>query len=394
MNSQRNQRETEIAALLAKVHAMGRDIIAPLATEVDRDARFPHEAMQALRSLKLLSAYVPRELGGLGLNLIEIAKIGEVLGHYCGSTAMIFAMHQIQVACLVHHGMTSEYMCSYMRQLVSEQRLIASATTEVGKGGDLRSSICAIELEGDTFNLVKKAPVISYGADADDIMVTARRTASAPASDQVHVIVHKGDYTLEPISGWDTLGFRGTCSAGFVLTCRGNVSQILPSAFSEILGRSMHPYAHITWSSLWLGIATDAMNIARAFVRNEARRNPSAPPISSLRLGEADAVLQTMRNDIYAAANEYQTLLDGDDVDAFSNFGFVIRTNNLKLNASRLIVDVVSRAMLIVGIAGYRNDSKSSLCRHLRDAYGTGLMVNNDRILSHNATLLLVHREG
>ncbi|MDH4273888.1 MAG: acyl-CoA/acyl-ACP dehydrogenase [Gammaproteobacteria bacterium] len=394
MNMHSNERDTEFAALLAKVHAMGRDIIAPLAAEVDRDARFPREGMQALRSLKLLGAYVPTELGGLGLTLLQIAKISEVLGHYCGSTAMIFAMHQIQVACLVHHGMSSDYMRAYMRQLVTEQRLVASATTEIGKGGDLRSSICAIEIEGDTFSLTKKAPVISYGVDADDIMVTARRSANAPASDQVHVLVHKSDYTLEPISGWDTLGFRGTCSAGFILMCQGNVNQILPTPFSEILGHSMHPTAHITWASLWLGIASDAMNIARSFVRNEARRNPNTPPISSLRLGEADAVLQTMRNDIHAAAHEYQALLDGDDADAFSNFGFVIRTNNLKLNASRLIVDVVGRAMLIVGISGYRNDSKFSLCRHLRDAYGTGLMVNNDRILNHNSTLLLMQREG
>ena len=44
--------------------------------------------------------------------------------------------------------------------------------------------------------------------------------------------------------------------------------------------------------------------------------------------------------------------------------------------------------MLICGIAGYRNDSKFSLARHLRDAYGAALMVNNDRILKLNATML------
>ena len=50
--------------------------------------------------------------------------------------------------------------------------------------------------------------------------------------------------------------------------------------------------------------------------------------------------------------------------------------------------------MLICGIAGYRNDSKYSLARHLRDAYGAALMVNNDRIMKLNATMLMVHREG
>ena len=30
----------------------------------------------------------------------------------------------------------------------------------------------------------------------------------------------------------------------------------------------------------------------------------------------------------------------------------------------------------------------------LRDAYGASLMVNNDRIMNHNATMLLTQREG
>ena len=75
-------------------------------------------------------------------------------------------------------------------------------------------------------------------------------------------------------------------------------------------------------------------------------------------------------------------------------FGFSIRTNNLKLSCSKLIVDIVGQAMLICGIAGYRNDSKFSLSRHLRDAHGAALMVNNDRIMKLNATMLMVHRES
>ena len=59
--------------------------------------------------------------------------------------------------------------------------------------------------------------------------------------------------------------------------------------------------------------------------------------------------------------------------------------NNLKLSSSRLVIEIVGRAMLICGISGYRNDSKFSLGRHLRDAYGAALMVNNDRIMNHNA---------
>lgn len=384
----------KLAALMERIHVLGREVIQPAAAIVDRDARFPTESFHGLKELKLLSAYVPAEYGGMGLSLVETAKICEVLGHYCGSTAMIFAMHQIMVACLVRHAQNSKCFQDYLKELVQKQRLIASATTEIGVGGDLRSSICAIEVENGQFRITKKAPVISYGEAADDIMVTCRRTVDSPASDQVQVMVRKdrGQCQLEPLSAWDTLGFRGTCSSGFVLTGAGSVDQIQPAPFADILAQTMHPHAHVFWSSLWLGIASDAVNQARAFVRGEARKNPSMPPISSLRLAEVDNVLQGMRNNIYRMADEYQKMMAMNDAEAFSGFGFAIRINNLKVASSTLIVDIVSKAMLICGISGYRNDSKFSLARHLRDAYGAALMVNNDRIMNHNASLLLVHR--
>jgi acyl-CoA dehydrogenase len=326
--------------------------------------------------------------------VVQVARLCEALGQYCGSSAMIFAMHQIQVACAVHHAQASAYFRDYLRQLTEEQRLVASATTEVGVGGDLRSSLCAVEIAGGSFRLVKKAPVISYGEAADDILVTCRRAPDAAAGDQVQVLVRRGDYTAEPLSGWDTLGFRGTCSSGFTLDARGRAEQVLPAPFADILAQTMHPYSHIVWSALWSGIAADAVNRARAFVRAEARKTPGETPLSALRLAEVDAVLQELRHNVAAHAREYHELVTCAEPDLLNHFGFAVRTNNLKLASSRRVVEVVGQALLICGIAGYRNDSKYSLARHLRDAYGAAVMVNNDRILKLNATLLTAHNPG
>ena len=380
--------------LIKKVRVIGRDTLAVYAADVDRDARFPVEAIAALKDAKLLSAYVPTEYGGMGLNIQQIAEVCEVLGQYCGSSAMIFAMHCIQVACVVNHGQESLYFRDYLRQLVDQQLLMASATTEVGTGGDLRSSICAIEITGDHFAVTKQAPVISYGLEADVILVTCRRSMDAPASDQVHVMVRRGGYSATPLSNWDTMGFRGTCSSGFTLTAVGETSQILPTPFSDILTQTMHPYSHIVWCALWSGIAMDAVNRARAFVRVEARKTPGETPISAVRLAEVDQVLQEMRHNVKSLAREYQELLEQDCAEAFKGFGFSIRTNNLKVSCSERIVEIVGKALLICGISGYRNDSKFSLARHLRDSYGAALMVNNDRITKLNATMLMVHKEG
>ena len=379
--------QDEIAALMERVHAIGREVAAPNADAVDRDARFPAEAFEALKAEKLLTCYVPCELGGMGLDIGQVAAICEALGRYCASTAMIFAMHQIQVACIVHHGVDTPFFRDWMREMASQQLLVASATTELGIGGDVRSSICAARVVDDHFILEKQAPVISYGEQADAILVTCRKSEDAAKNDQVLVLVRKEDALLRRLSEWNTLGFRGTCSPGFELKSIGRAEQIFPQPYGDIHSRTQHPVAHILWASLWSGLAADALNRAREVVKSEARKNPGVTPINATRLAEADIVLNTMKSTVQATLADYQALLKANEPEGFTGFAFSIRVNNLKLTASTLVIDIVMRAMLICGIQGYRNDSKLSLGRHLRDATGAALMVNNDRILGQNATM-------
>ena len=378
--------------LLERVHAIGREVIAPAAPEVDRDARFPQEAFAALRGEKLLSCYVPAEFGGMGLEIAQVAKLCETLGQYCASTAMIFAMHQIQVACVVHHGVDAAFFRDYLRELSAHQRLLASATTELGIGGDVRSSICAVKIVDDHFILEKQAPVISYGEMADAILVTCRRSEEAGPSDQSLVLVRKEDCVLRRLSDWDTLGFRGTCSPGFELKSIGRADQVFPEPYARIHSRTQHPVAHLLWASLWVGIGIDALNRARQAVKAEARKNPSAMPVSATRLAEADLVLGTMKCSVGQTLEAYRKVLLESESEP--GLAFSIGVNNLKLTCSQQVIDVVMKAMLICGIAGYRNDSKLTLGRHLRDATGAALMVNNDRILGQNATMHVGLREA
>ncbi len=389
-------------AILTKLNNLGKEVFAPAAIDVDRDARFPHEAFDALKAEYFLSSYVPEAYGGHGLSVLQISKMCEVIAMYCGSTAMIFAMHQIQVACIVHHtdhhtappNQSTNYFQKFMHELVDDQLILASATTEAGPGGDLRSSVCAVEINGEKFTLEKNAPVISYGAAADAILVTCRKNSTAPASDQVQIVARKVTTDLENLCGWDTLGFRGTCSSGYVLKTSGHIDQIIPTPFSEILSQTMHPCAHIWWSSLWLGIATDAVNKARKAVRKELLKNPGTQPLSAVRLAEVDSLLFTLRSIVRCSTADYEELRAKNDPTAFETFGFSIRTNNIKLTTTELMVEIVGLSMKIIGLSAYRNDHELSLCRSMRDAQGAHLMVHNDRILSHNATMQPAYREG
>src|SRR4029078_7034436 len=140
--------------------------------------------------------------------------------------------------------------------------------------------------DNGSFKLDKEATTASYAEVADDLLVTARRNADAPPSDQALVRVRKADRTLTKTTSWDTLGMRGTCSPGFKLESSGPAAQVIPGSFADSSPQTVVRYSHILWSSLWGGIAADAFARAAEFVRAGARKNPGTVPPIATRLAE------------------------------------------------------------------------------------------------------------
>ncbi len=385
----------------AAVRRIATQIVGPAADDVDRRARFPTEAIRALREERLLSAAVPRTLGGLGSSMSTLVDIAQILGQQCASTAMIWAMHQIQVAALVRHGSHAPALTAYLRDVGERQLLIASSTSEVGIGGDIRSSIAAVEQDGGACRIEKHGSTISYGAQADAILVTARRAPAASSSDQVLVLLTRDSTTLEQTTTWNTLGMRGTCSPGFRIVSTFPEERILPVPFGQICAETMVPFSHILWSACWLGIATDAIRRARQFLRTRIRSaRPTVtgsvtPPDS--RLADAATLLQQMRANLDRSVRTFESDRSNEEdvqigrVNA-SGFGAVVELNALKIACSELVVRIVALSLSICGMAGYALDGPFSVERHLRDAYSASCMIGNARLKATNAAMLLLQK--
>ena len=359
------------------------------ADEVDRASRIPEEAVRALQAQAMMGLLVPAALGGPGRRMSQVAGVCHALGQSCGSSAMIFAMHQIQVACIVAHGAESEWHRVLLQRVCDEQLLLGSVTSEVGTGGNIHASVCAVEAKDGRAELQKKATTISYGARADALLITARRNADAAANDQVMVVALRGDYKLDKTSDWDALGMRGTCSEGFRLQFAGVEQQVLPVPFSEIAGQTMLPVSHLLWASVWLGIATGAVNRARLYLRQQVRERGNVSMLSH-RLARAVGLLQLMQ------ARLSQALRDYDEVFAAGTrsmpLGFTADMNNLKTTVSELCLEAVQHAFMVCGINAYKNGSEFSLGRHVRDLMSAPVMINNDRMLESTGNLLLMQR--
>jgi acyl-CoA dehydrogenase len=379
---------------LAAVDRIADEVAAPNADDVDRNARFPVESIDALRELGALGAFVPPEYGGHGASLESLAAACFTLGRRCGASAMVFAMHQIQVVTIVQHLEGSPWYEDYLRELSSDQRLIASVTSEVGTGGDMSRSVAGLRPgpEGRA-SFEKQAPTCSYGEYADDLFVTLRRSEEAEPGDQVLALARKDQTTLEQNGTWDPLGMRGTCSPGFVVRAEIPTEQILAAPFSQVMPISMVPVSHILWSHLWLGIATDAFDRARAFVRAAAKRKPGEPLPAATRLSHLLSELAPLRAEVALALSEYCETLENDR-DKLTTMGSVMRFNNLKLAASEQAPRVCQGALEVCGIMGFKNDTPFSVGRHLRDTMSAVLMVANERIHQTNANLLLIAKEA
>ncbi len=363
------------------------EIVAAVAAQnadgVDHDARFPKETFSAARTQRLLGILVPSELGGEGASLSDVVDICYLLGRSCASSGMIFAMHQIMVAILVRHARDNAWHRDLLRRVCGEQLLLASSTTEGQGGGDLRTSSCAVEYAGSRMALTKNATVVSYGAQADAILTTARRSADARASDQVLVAFLKDDCQLDPIIDWDALGMRGTCSAGFMLKGTGAVEQVLSVPYRTIQAHTMMPVAHLTWSAVWAGLAAAAVERARRLVRIAARHAEGQLPPGAAHLTRARMSLGSLRALVESSLQKFEGV--ANEAAQLESLDFQSAMNLLKVNASELAIATVMSAMQACGLSGYRNAGEFSVSRHVRDVLSSSVMIHNDRILASAA---------
>jgi acyl-CoA dehydrogenase len=381
-------------AFLENVRQIADEVAAANADAVDRDARFPREAVDAMRESKVMSAMIPAELGGGGVSTRAIARAAQLLGRRCGASGMVFAMHQIQIGTIVRHLPADSWFESYLEEISRDQRLIASATSEIGTGGDMGRSIAAITpTDSDRLSFEKRAPTVSYGGHADDILTTVRRAPDAEERDQVMVLHAVSETEMEPAGKWDTIGMRGTCSPGFTLRANFGPERVLNVPFSTMMNESIVPLSHILWSNVWLGTATEAFERGRSFVRATARSKPGEPVPAAHQLSAVMAELSMLRSEVEGALDDFLTQSEAPGREPLSTLSSVLRFNNLKLAASEQAPRICMAVLEAIGIMAYKNDSPYGVGRQLRDALSARLMVANERIHAIDASLLMIAKD-
>ena len=375
------------ARAVADAQEITRTALSAHADRVDRDEVFPAESIAALAESGLLCAALPARFGGMGLDTAGLAEVARALGRGCGSSAMIWAMHQVQTACVARHIGDAEALAGILTANAAGGGLIASVTTEAGVGGNLRESRACLTAADGKVTVVKQAPTISYALAADAYLITARRGPDSPPGDQVMVLATKGQTVLEDVGEWHTMGMRGTRSPGCRITACVPAEQVITTPFAEVAERTMVPLSHILWSAVWIGIAEEAARRAGGLLRRRGLAPGAAP---DLRLADISERLGLLNGLLRSVTDAYDRM---PEEGGFTT-DFAIEVNNLKLSASTQTVKVAETALEICGMAGYQEHSALSVARMLRDLYSARLMISNTRLQEANATAMLMRRYG
>jgi acyl-CoA dehydrogenase len=381
-NMSAGERLAEIA------HRIAETVTGPAAFDVDSNARFPSESLAALKEERVLSALVPVAQGGMGASLTDISYAIRVLSRSCAATGSFLAMHTEQVFVLVKYG-TTEPLRGVLQEVVDDQLLIANANSEAGIGGDVMRSIAALAPEGDGWLFDKQALAASYASSADLILSTVRRALDATETDQVLTLLRASNCTLEPTTGWDTLGLRGTCSSGMRITSHVTADDLFPVPFAEIANGGGGQLRHVLMTSVWTGLAEAAMETAHETVRAAARKNIGTTPQSAVRLAEIMAGVQVARSMLAEALRAVEAALASDTIE---DIGLIMSLRNVKVVTSSAAMNAAIAALQICGINGFRRGPDHRLERIVRDACGALIMVSNDRYLMENAEMLPVRK--
>lgn len=355
------------------------------AEETDRQARFPVEALDALRRTGLLGMSVPARHGGRGASLTEVLRVTDALSRECMSVGMIFVMHCQQVAALVEHAGPA-LQESVLPRIAAGEIYLGSVTTETGTGGHLLSSQSRLGDDGGSLAIDRFAPVVTGGAYADAFLVTMQAPQATSDSAVSLVYAERDQLTISVAGDWDPVGMRATHSIPLKLTGSVPAGQVVGEhgRFRDIAVRTFGPLAHVGWATSWLGAADGAL------ARSVRELRGSGKALDSELLRYRLSRVRQRSDTVHALITHAVQLIEQPGID-LSSPPRQLLLNAVKLTASEQCLAMVEELIDAFGIRhGYLRGSPLALERAWRDLQSASLNYSNDRLHQSDGALVLM----
>jgi alkylation response protein AidB-like acyl-CoA dehydrogenase len=337
------------------------------ATDLDRSAEFPAANYKRMRELGYLRAPVPKELGGLGCGLFDIARAQTQLARGCGSTALAVNMHLFQVGFASdawRKGGAPPSVEGMLRRVAQEGIVLGSTGAEAIVAGDWSASTLAQRTE-DGYRVNGRKYFVSQAPGMDLVRITA---TDVDTGELLLMMLPAHAPGVSIVETWDTTGMRATASHDLLLE-----DVLIPETAISVRAPAGAPmrlpamagvgvWFSMLIASVYLGVAEEAHAEALRSIGSGINSSHRHPVLTDVLVGQLEGELliaQSVRDQVAAQ-------LDADRSNLQRSLGQAILCRQVVTSHAMSVVD---KAVEIAGGRAYfRTSTLERLARDVRAA--------------------------
>jgi alkylation response protein AidB-like acyl-CoA dehydrogenase len=360
----------EYVALRESVRALADKKIQPFAHDVDANARFPQEALDALQAAGLAAPHVPVEFGGEGADSLGVVIVIEEVARVCASSSLIPAVNKLGSVPLMLGGNESQKE-RWLTQL-AKGKGFSYCLSESEAGSDAAAMKTRAVKKGDGWVLNGSKKWISHAGVSEFYTVLASTDPEKGAKGITAFVIEKSDSGVSFGAPEKKMGFKGSPTREVYFD---NVEIGDDRRISEIgggFGLAMKTLDHtrITIAAQALGIAQGAFEVATKYAKERRQFGKPIFDFQAVQFMLADMAMEieAARQLTYAAAVKSER---GErDLTFFSAAS--------KCFATDVAMKVTTDAVQVLGGYGYVNDYPVE--RMMRDAKLTQIYEGTNQI--------------
>ena len=345
--------------------------VRPIAAEIDRDARFPHETIKRMGELGLMGILTPERWGGAGGDAVAYAVVMEEIARVCGSHSVVLSVNASLFCDPIYKYGTDAQRERFLRPVASGHEIGCFALTEPQAGSDATNQHTVAVRDGDHYVVNGRKVFITNGREASAAIVFVQTDPAKGSHGISTLLIEKSRPGFLVPKTEEKLGIRASDTAEFVFEdCRvpvenrlGDEGQGFKIAMSSLDG------GRIGIAAQAVGLAVGAYERALAYARE--RKSFGLP------IGQHQMV-QWMLADMITAIEGARLLVWQAASLKDAGRPFSTQSAMAKLFAAEMAMKVTTDAVQIHG--GYGFIREYEVERFFRDAKITQIYEGTSQI--------------
>ena len=361
----------EHQAVREAVRDLAENEIAPHATDVDEQERYPREALDALVKAGFSAVHVPEQYGGAGADSVATCIVIEEVARVCASSSLIPAVNKLGTMPIILSG-SEDLKHKVLGDIADGSATASYALSEREAGSDAASMKTRARQDGDNWVLNGSKCWITNGGESSWYTVMAVTDPDKGANGISAFAVHKDDPGFVVGPKEKKLGIKGSPTVELYFedaTIPGDRIIGEPgTGFKTALATLDH--TRPTIGAQAVGIAQGALDKALAYVKEGKQFGKSISDFQGVQFMLADMAMkvEAARHMVYVSAARAER---GE-----GNLGFISAA--AKCFASDTAMEVTTDAVQLFGGAGYTRDFPVE--RMMRDAKITQIYEGTNQI--------------